>query len=77
MDPYGKKGELAKILLGAKWHKSNIPTKQGYIVIYHSLRITSYLSIIMAGKMKPISTAAVAPVNWNASQMLGTNMAAR
>lgn len=28
-----------------------------------------------AGKMKPTAIAAVAPVNWKASQMLGTKLA--
>ncbi|MCI66350.1 hypothetical protein A2U01_0087608, partial [Trifolium medium] len=30
-----------------------------------------------AGKMNPIQTAAVAPVNWKASQMLGMKFAPR
>jgi hypothetical protein len=44
---------------------------------YNKRGTFSYLSTIIAGKMKPIRTAAVAPVNWNASQMLGIKMAAR
>jgi hypothetical protein len=33
----------------------------------------TYLSKMRAGKMNPRHTVAVAPVNWNATQMLGTN----
>lgn len=36
---------------------------------YRSLRVTA------AGNMNPMQTAAVAPVNWNASQMLGMKFA--
>lgn len=35
----------------------------------------TYARVTAAGKMKPIQTAAVAPVNWNASQMLGMKFA--
>ena len=35
------------------------------------------LRVIAAGKMKAIHTAAVAPVNWKASQMLGMKFADR
>ncbi len=35
------------------------------------------LRVIAAGKIKPRQTAAVAPVNWKASQMLGMKFAPR
>lgn len=34
----------------------------------------TYLSKMRAGKMNPRHIVAVAPVNWNATQMLGTNV---
>ena len=37
--------------------------------------VRAYLRVIAAGKMKPMQTAAVAPVNWKASQMLGMKLA--
>lgn len=46
-------------------------------VIYRSaLDLCTYRRVMAAGKMKPIRTAAVAPVNWKASQMLGMKFAA-
>lgn len=35
------------------------------------------LRVMAAGKMNPMQTAAVAPVNWKASQMLGMKLAPR
>jgi len=37
----------------------------------------THLRVIAAGNMKPMQTAAVAPVNWKASQMLGMKFAAK
>lgn len=37
----------------------------------------AHLRAIAAGKIKPRQTAAVAPVNWKASQMLGMKFAPR
>lgn len=36
-----------------------------------------YLRVMAAGKMNPMQTAAVAPVNWKASQILGIKIAAK
>lgn len=44
---------------------------------YNNQPTRKYLNAMDAGKMKPIQTAAVAPVNWNASQMLGIKFAPR
>ena len=42
----------------------------------NSIVITNtYLRAMAAGKIKPTDTAAVAPVNWKASQILGTKLA--
>lgn len=38
---------------------------------------STHLKVIEAGKMNPRQTAAVAPVNWKASQMLGMKVAPR
>lgn len=38
-------------------------------------RTSTHLRVIAAGKMNPRQTAAVAPVNWKASQMLGMKFA--
>lgn len=35
----------------------------------------THLRVMAAGKMNPMQTAAVAPVNWKASQMLGIKFA--
>lgn len=35
----------------------------------------SYFNAMAAGRMNPRETAAVAPLNWNASQMLGIKFA--
>jgi hypothetical protein len=43
--------------------------------IMKNLNLSSYLKVIAAGKMKAMQTAAVAPVNWKASQMLGMKFA--
>lgn len=43
------------------------------IILFH-ITIT-YLRAIAAGKINPTETAAVAPVNWKASQILGTKLA--
>lgn len=59
---------------GLEEHFRRIPTNIGHASHKQN---ADYLSMIMAGKMKPIRTAAVAPVNWNASQMLGMKLAAR
>lgn len=40
-----------------------------------NLKVSTYLKVIAAGKMKAMQTAAVAPVNWKASQMLGMKFA--
>jgi hypothetical protein len=43
--------------------------------IMKNLNLSTYLKVIAAGKMKAMQTAAVAPVNWKASQMLGMKFA--
>jgi hypothetical protein len=43
--------------------------------IMNNLNLSTYLKVIAAGKMKAMQTAAVAPVNWKASQMLGMKFA--
>lgn len=49
--------------------------KTSYVVITRI--VVTDLRAIDAGKMNPMHTAVVAPVNWKASQMLGMKFAAK
>ena len=45
------------------------------VIVIQASKAYTHLRVIEAGKMNPRQTAAVAPVNWKASQMLGIRFA--